>query len=299
MEDRWKTLIFIVAGLWLLSLVISYAFSFMWGDVAAGNIAIIDLHGVISVDGGSLFDQGSVSSDDMIQLIEEADKNEDVKGIIIDINSPGGSAVASEEIARAIKEANKTTVALIREIGTSGALWVASATDQVVASPLSMTGSIGVISSYLEFSGLMQDYNVSYERLVAGQYKDMGSPYRQLTYEERKLFQDMLDETHRYFIEAVANNRNLDIEKLKENANGMIFSGTKAKEIGLVDTLGGKREAVKFLETKYNITAETVRYEKRKGFFEMLSGVLSKSSFYVGKGISSSLEQDATPKILV
>ena len=229
------------------------------------------------------------SSDDIVELVEEADKNPSIKAIIFEINSPGGSPVASEEIANAILKTNKTTVAWIRDIGTSGAYWAASASEHVVASRASITGSIGVIGSYIEFPGLLERYNVTYRRLVAGKYKDMGSPYKEMTSEEQAIFQDILDELREYFVSEVAKNRQMSKKDVEKIANGLFYLGSEAKELGLVDELGGKDEVIRYIEAKENIKAELVEYEKEKGFLEALSGVLNKNSFILGKGIGSSL----------
>ena len=144
-----------------------------------GNIALIKISGSIS-SGDELFGKAA-NPDEIITIIDRAEKSAAVKGILIEINSPGGSPVASEEIMKALKSTNKPTVAVIRDIGTSGAYWVASASDFVVASPVSITGSVGVTGSYLEFSQLLQRYGVRYERLVSAEHKDIGSPFREMT----------------------------------------------------------------------------------------------------------------------
>ena len=183
--------------IFLVLIFVGIASLFIGADVESldGNVAIISIDGVIlGSDGSDYLFESVASSDDIVELVEEADKNPSIKAIIFEINSPGGSPVASEEIANAILKTNKTTVAWIRDIGTSGAYWAASASEHVVASRASITGSIGVIGSYIEFPGLLERYNVTYRRLVAGKYKDIGSPYREMTSEEQAIFQKMIDE---------------------------------------------------------------------------------------------------------
>ncbi|MCX8147084.1 MAG: signal peptide peptidase SppA, partial [Candidatus Woesearchaeota archaeon] len=209
---------------------------------------------------------------------EDAEKDSQIKAILLDINSPGGSAVATDEIANAIKRCNKTTVAVIRETGTSGAYWIASAADYVIANRMSVTGSIGVIGSYFELSGLLERYNITYERLVSGEYKDIGTPFKELTLEERKKLQGIIDEIHEDFINAIAENRNMSKEKIKEIATGEFFTGKKAKELGLVDELGGMDEAEKYIEKKLNITVKIRKYEKPISFSDLLSGLIMQKS---------------------
>lgn len=289
-KDKWSTAIKIIIVLAILSFIVSWFFSiFREVEFKEGNVALIPIKGVILSEKGSSFSQDIAASPSIVRFIEEADKNPQIKGIILEINSPGGSPVATEEIANAIKKTNKTTVAWIREIGTSGAYWIASSCDKIVANRMSFTGSIGVIASYLQFSGLLRDYNVTYERLVAGQYKDIGSPFKDLNAQERQLFQKQLDKLHEYFISIVAENRNLSEDKVKELSTGMFYLGQEAKDLGLVDVLGGKEEAKEIIEKKLNITAEFVEYKEERRLIDLLSEIFSQQSFFVGKGIGNSL----------
>src|SRR3989338_367748 len=167
---RWGYALFVLLMLSILGFIAVGIISLFTGvDVESlnGNVALIPIHGVIAVgdEGSSSFFESATASSETIKFIEKADKNPSIKAIILEINSPGGSAVASEEIANAVKKVNKTTVAWVREAGASGAYWVASASDHIVASRMSVTGSIGVISSYLEFEGLVNRYNLTYRRL--------------------------------------------------------------------------------------------------------------------------------------
>ena len=207
----------------------------------------------------------------------------------MEINSPGGSAVASEEIANAVKKTNKTTVAWIREVGASGGYWVASSTNHIVADRMSITGSLGVIASYLEFPGLLENYNVTYRRLVSGKYKDIGSPYKEMTSEEKAVFQQVIDELRDYFVSEVAKNRKMSRKDVDKAANGLFYSGLQAKELGLIDELGSKDEVIKYIEQKENIKAEIVEYKKSKSILDVFSAEMSSQSFSVGKGIGSAL----------
>ena len=258
-----------------------------------GNVVQIALNGVLVVgDSSGIMSQETISSTKIVEFIEEAKEDDDVKAVLFEINSPGGSPVATGEIAQAIKElreeTNKTTVAWIREVGASGGYWVSSATEHIVANRMSVVGSIGVIASYLEFAGLLDNYNVTYRRLVAGKYKDLGSPFREMSLEEETLFQEQLDELHDYFIEEVAINRGLEKEKVTEIATGMIFLGSKAKDLGLVDELGGKKQAVKYIEDKLNITANIVEYKEPVSFLHLLRGFVAEHGYKMGEGIGGS-----------
>ncbi len=287
--NKWAVMVVVIAALFLLSIVLSSVISFFAGDSGAGNTAMINVKGPIIVSRSTPFSEYA-SSSDITGFIEEADQNPAVRAIIINVNSPGGSAVASDEIARAVREANKTTVAVIRDVGASGGYWVASAADHIIANSMSMTGSVGVFSSYLEFSGLLDRFNVSYERLVAGEYKDIGTPLRELKPEEKRMLQSVLDSIHEEFVSSVAENRNLSEEQVEEIRTGMFFTGRKARELGLVDELGGMPEAESYIRENLNITPSIRNYGRDKGIIDIFSGVISRQSFSIGQGVGSMLD---------
>ena len=291
--NPWYVVLKVLVGLVLLSLILSFAISLFMDSGNAGNVAMIKVEGPIMVSSDSPFSE-QASSSDIIGFIEDADNNPAINAIIIDVNSPGGSAVASDEIASAIRKANKKTVSVIREVGASGGYWVASAADHVIANRMSVTGSIGVLGSYLEFSGFLDRYNVTYQRLVSGKYKDIGTPLKELTGEERSLIQDVLDEIHEDFILAVSENRNLNPEDVRKIADGMLFTGKRAKDLGLVDELGGIEEAKLYLNRTLNITPLIREYEKEPTFMELLFQAISEQSFSVGQGIGAMLSEKRT-----
>ena len=286
------TIVLILSGLFIISLFTAMIFSFaLFGESLpkSGNVALIPLKGVITTDGQDLgWGESGVSSTEIVEFIEEVEKDDQIKAIVFEIDSPGGSAVASKEIADAIRSTKKPTVAVIRELGASGAYWSASATDHIIADELSITGSIGVLSSYLEFSGLMEKYGVKYQQLTAGKYKDSGSPFKSLSLEEELMFQSKIDKIHQVFIYSVAQNRKIDPIKVKQIADGNFYLGMEAKELGLVDELGNKKSAEIYLKQKYNLTEITyVEYEHEDSLFEIFSELKNQNSFFVGKGIAS------------
>ncbi len=284
---------YILVGLALLGVFVGLPVLFFVyfgaGDVhGEGRVAIIPIEGVIMTSSGSSFGESYVGSDDVVAFIGEASRDPIIDAIILEINSPGGSAVASDEIASAVLAVEKPVVAVIREAGASGGYWVASSADYVVANRMSITGSIGVISSYLEFSGLMDQYGVHYEQLTAGEYKDMGSPFRSLTSTERDKMSGKLDRIHEFFIEGVASNRNMSIESVRELATGEFYLGVEAYELGLVDALGGDEVADAYIMEQGNYSSLSyVVYERDPSLIEMLSGVMTHMSMSVGRGIMS------------
>lgn len=290
----WLWIVWIIVGVVLLFVfVLPLLFFLVPQDLTSGNVALIEIRGVITTDGGAdAFGEASTSSSTIVDFIEDAEEDSSIAAIVIDINSPGGSAVASDEIAQALKKATKPTVAFIHEIGTSGGYWVASATDTIIANRMSITGSIGVLASYLEFSRLMQDYGVSYERLVAGKHKDMGTPYKELTDEERKIFQAKLDRLHDFFIEEIAENRGLDEGTVRGLATGEFFLGQEALDLGLIDMVGDRQTLDAYLKETLSIEKiKFVVYEREPTLLDILSGVLSKQFFFMGKGVGKALTE--------
>jgi len=268
--------------------------------VVKKDVALIKIEGAITTEKEfSLFAPAGAVSDDIINQIEYAIEDKNVEAVYFQINSPGGTVVASEEIANAIKEIDKPTVAFIREIGASGGYWAASATDYIIADPLSITGSIGVTGSYLSFSDFLARYNITYEELKGGEYKEVGSPYKKLKDDEKALLQQRIDIIHQTFIREIAENRNLPYEYVKNISTGMFYLGVQAKDIGLIDNIGNKDDVEDYLKTLLNATeVNYVEYIKPPGFLEALAGVISKGFFYMGRGIASGLVELEKTKIL-
>lgn len=287
-----KPILLTAAAVLFIIFVIGPLVLVLFDSSKTGNVAVIPINGPITGDGSSYLGQSTTSSQQIVGFIQEAGKNSNVKVIVLEINSPGGSAVASDEIASAVKKSEKPVIAVIREVGASGGYWIASAANHIIANRMSITGSIGVISSYLEFSKLMEEYGVRYERLVSGKYKDSGTPFKSLTGEERTILQGKMDKIHTFFINEIAVNRNMDPAKVRELATGEFFLGAEALDLGLVDELGDMSTAEDYIKMNYGIEQiDAVRYEKKSGLLDLLTGVFSDFSFHIGEGIGSSVLQ--------
>ncbi|HLD10458.1 MAG TPA: signal peptide peptidase SppA [Candidatus Nanoarchaeia archaeon] len=285
MRNKWIFGLCLIIFLFLISYGIMFFYLKGDSNVKGNSFIVLPMSGGISIDGsGDFLMPGGVSSTQFVQKLKELEENPSVKGVIIEINSGGGSVVASEDIVNALKHMNKTTYAVVREVGASGAYWVASATDRIYASPVSMTGSIGVVGSYLEFEDLFKKYGVGYERLVAGEYKDMGTPFRGLTDDEKAIMQHKLSLIHDYFILDVARNREMSEEQVRKLANGQFYLGIEAKEYGLIDRLGNTDDALN--DMKQEIGDYPVkRISEKKSILEFIG----LSSYYLGKGIGTEL----------
>ncbi len=228
------------------------------------NVAGINLHGSLVTyiplhsenDSSSDFNYDTVSSENIVQAISQANDNENIKAIILEINSSGGSPVASEEIAEAVKNSGKPVVGLIRQIGASGAYWAVSTADKIFASKNSDIGSIGVTSSYLSNVRKNNKDGYTYEQLSAGKFKDSGSVDKPLTKEEKVLFMRDINIIYQNFIEAVSQNRNIPIEKVKNFSDGSTFLGEKAKEFGLIDEIGSLPEVESYIQETTGVKPE-------------------------------------------
>ena len=236
-----------------------------------------------------------ITPESVEEIVKKA-LDDKVKGIIFDIDSPGGCVVPSEEIAGYIKGIKIPTVALIKDVGASGAYWVASACNFIVANKYSMVGSIGVILPHVEISRLAEKHGISYDGIQSGKYKDMGNMFRSFTKEERKILQEELNEAHEGFIHAIAENRKLDAKKVRSLANGLTYHGSKALKLGLIDAIGGIDEAVDIIEKAGNFEYDDIiDYKpKERGLISLLSGIGAEAhsiGSYMAKGFLETISQ--------
>ena len=199
----------------------------------------------INEDRDQEYVESYTSSDDVVWSINNTDRNDNIRAIIIEVDSAGGEPVAAEEVANAIKRANKPVIAYIRQSGTSGAYWAISSADRIFASKNSDIGSIGVTASYV----VNADENKKFIQLSSGKYKDIGHPYKLLTNEEKALAMRDVKITHQNFIEEVAKNRGLTIEEVTKISDGSSMMGDAAKSFGLIDEIGGYYEADQYVGT--------------------------------------------------
>ncbi len=240
-----------------------------------GNVAHVKLQGVIvsTSERSAWFDDpGVVSADEILETLEEIAKDPHIKGILFEINSPGGTPVASQDIAEAVHALKIPTVAWIREVGASGAYWVASACSRIVASPLSITGSIGVLANNFGFEDALQAFHIRYRRQVAGSMKDIGDPFRAPTENETQYLQHVLDQIHQKFIQEVGINRKFDGDWAKDVANGVFFTGEDALAHKLVDQLGSKKEALEWLRHTLKEPIELVDFDNASPLLKWLHG---------------------------
>jgi protease IV len=195
-------------------------------------------------------------------------KDSHIKAIILKINSPGGGVVPSQEIYSEAKRTSKTkhVVAAFGSLGASGAYYIASAADKIVANPGTLTGSIGVIMEFIRVEELLKKIGVEMEIIKSGEFKDIGSPNREMTESEKILLKNLIEDIRDQFVTAVAQGRNMPRERISELADGRIFSGREAKELGLVDYLGNFQDAVNITKqiAKIKGEAQLIYPEKKR-----------------------------------
>lgn len=219
-----------------------------------GNIATVNINGEIeaytlkATDGTA--PQDEVSADSVVACINKISKDSEIKGLIVRINSGGGSPEASEEIADAIHRLKIPTVAVVRESADSGAYLIASATNRIFASDWSNVGSIGITQSYVDNAQKDIQDGLTFDQLSVGKYKDAGNTDKPLTDEEKMLFMRDLNIMYQGFIQKVADNRKLTVDKVKQLADGSSMLGVQAKADGLIDEIGDINSATAWLESK-------------------------------------------------
>ncbi len=211
-------------------------------------VAVIYLEGmIVGGRGQSTLLSAVGGTDAVIRQLREAKEDPGIAAVVLRINSPGGSAAASQEVhneALRLREAGKPLVVSFADVAASGGYWVACAADEILANPASITGSIGVIMEVTNLVELYEKIGIDFEVIKSGEHKDIGSAGRPLEDDERAILQSMVDDIFDQFIEVVATGRGLSRERVIELADGRIFTGRQALEAGLVDGLGDFADAV-------------------------------------------------------
>jgi len=241
-----------------------------------GRVALVCVEGEITGDsepGTTLLSGLTVSSVNVVEMLEKAREASDIRAVILRVNSPGGSAAASHEIYQEVARvaAEKPLVVSMADMCASGGYYIVSPATYIFANPSTMTGSIGVIWNLLDLSGLLEKHGVRSNTLKAGEFKDIGSLTRQIKPEEEEMLLQMLHQVHEQFIAAVAAGRKLGVEDIRKLANGMIYTGETALELKLVDELGGL-EAAKAKARELGglpADAKVVRYERKRTVFDL------------------------------
>lgn len=232
------------------------------------KIAVIPINGVI------------MESDKVVNKIKACQEDKSIVGIVFHINSPGGAVAPSQEIYQQIlfykKETHKPVYVSMGSLAASGGYYIASAADVIYANSGTLTGSIGVIMQFPNYSELSKKIGVSMTTITAGKLKDAGNPFEKLSPEKREYFNRLLEDTHKQFIKDVATARNIPIDSLKQYAEGEVFTGNMAQKIGLVDSIGTFEECKIAIRENNNLPTNTefieLKDKNKKGISAILDG---------------------------
>ena len=264
-----------VAFLFLFSAAILVTLSFLIlylalvvfgdGDVSFGEgVAVVDIRGEIYYD---------------LWKIDEIDsyrENGDVKAVVLHINSPGGGVAASQAIYHAVRKLaeEKPVVAMMGPVAASGGYYIACAADSIIAYEGTLTGSIGVIAAFLNTQELYRKIGLDVTVVKAGQYKDVGSPHREMTPEEEEYLGALIDRLYRQFLQAVSVGRGMPLDRIDDLAEGRLYSGEEAVEVGLVDRIGTYDDALRMAAGMAGIEGEpkVIRKRRKRSLLERVLG---------------------------
>lgn len=259
------TIIFIIAV--ILSLLVTFSQKVPLGE----RVAVVKVTGMI------------IDAADTIEELKEYSRDASVKAIILRINSPGGAVAPAQEIYNEILKVKekKKVIASMGAVAASGGYYIAAPADRIVANAGTLTGSIGVIMELPNVSGLMEKIGIETQVIKSGRHKDLASVFKSLTPKEREILQAVLDDVHTQFIEAVSESRNMKFEDIKKLADGRIFTGKKALELGLIDELGNMEDAIMLAGKLTGIEGEpeVVTRKEKFSIFDMLKGQVPEKIF--------------------
>jgi len=207
---------------------------------------------------------GAAYSGVVIEHLKRAEADSNVKAVVLRVNSPGGSVVGSSEIYEQMLAMTKPVLVSMGELAASGGYYVAAPADEIFANPATLTGSIGVISQFLDLSGLFEEYGVAATVIKSGKYKDTGSMFREMTDAEQEVWQSIIDQSYEEFVRIVAEGRDLPVEDVKVLADGRVYTGQQALDLELVDKLGNLPDVIDRAAELGNILGEPRIQEYRE-----------------------------------
>ena len=245
------------------------------------KVGIVEIDGVIA------------DARDVLAGLKRFRKDDTIRAIVLRVDSPGGIVGPSQEIYREIEKTieEKPVITSMGSIAASGGYYVAAASNGIMASPGTITGSIGVIIGYTNFEEVIKKIGLLPVVIKSGEFKDTGSPTRQMMEKERRLLQEFVDQTHQQFVRAVADGRKMDSEKVSELADGRIYTGEQAKELGLIDRIGNLEDAIEWAGHEGGIEGEISTVYARPEKFSIMD-------FLVKTPFTSWLQQVLHPRLV-
>jgi len=263
--------------------VFAVAASLEGGDLGTGPaVAVVRVEGTI-LSGDQPIDPWGATADaysgTIIDHLKQADADAAVKAVVLRVNSPGGSVVGSREIYQQMLAMSKPVVVSMGELAASGGYYVSAPADEIYANPDTLTGSIGVISQFFHVGELLKEYGVEVTTIKSGKLKDEGSPFRPMTEEEIAIWQAIIDEAYETFVQIVADGRELPADQVKTLADGRVYTGQQALELGLVDQLGNLPDVIQRAAELGGIEGEPriIEYQRPLSLFQGLLGLARPS----------------------
>jgi protease-4 len=248
-------------------------------DLAVGPaVAIVRVEGII-VSGTPPIDPFSSTtgaySGVVVDHLTQAEEDPNVKAVVLHVDSPGGSVVGSDEIYQQMLAMTKPVVVSMGELAASGGYYVSAPANEIFANPATLTGSIGVISQFINIGELLEEYGVEVTTIKSGEFKDIGSLFRSMSDKEKASWQAIIDETYDEFVQIVADGREMSVAEAKELADGRIYTGRQALDLGLVDQLGNLDAAIQRAAELGGIEGEPriVEYQQPLSVFQGLLGM--------------------------
>ncbi|NKE06241.1 MULTISPECIES: signal peptide peptidase SppA [Mesobacillus] len=276
------------------------------GDMLS-KIAVLSINGVIqdTGDAESFFESPLYNHQAFMEQLDYVKESDDVKAIILQVNSPGGGVVESAQIHDKIKEIQKETkkpvYVSMGSMAASGGYYVSAPADKIFASPETLTGSLGVIMQGVNYAGLAEKYGVEFTTIKSGPYKDIMSPSRPMTDDERQILQSMIDNSYEGFVKVISEGRGLSVERVKEIADGRIYDGRQAKQLKLIDGFGYLEDVIDSVRKDQKLgDATVVKYTESMGFGSFFSMSAQK---IMGKdaemaGLMKILSQPNSPRLM-
>lgn len=279
----------------------------MEGEDEFNKIAVFDVDGVIQDTGETtpLMSSGGYNHRAFMDKLQMAKEDRDIKGIVIHVNSPGGGVVESAEIYDKIKEIQKDTkkpvYVSMGSMAASGGYYISAPANKIYASPETMTGSLGVIMQGYNYEKLAKKYGVEFVTIKSGPYKDIMSPNREMTEEERKILQTMINNSYNQFVKIIADGRDMTEDQVRKLADGRIYDGRQAKEVNLIDEFGHLEDVTDAMKKEINSPdAQVIRYTDAAGLGSLFSMGAQK---LMGKdmetaGLFKLLTQPNSPRLM-
>ena len=255
--------------------VAAYQEEYVSGE-GAEKVAVVPVVGTIaSADNSVPGTQPPVTPEGLADALRQAEEDPAVRAVVLEVNSPGGGTTASDEMHQSIldfrESSGKPVVVSMQDIAASGGYYISTAADRIVANETTLTGSLGVIFQLNNFTELAEKYGYQREIIKSGEFKDIANSFRELSPEDREILQSIVNESYDEFVSVIVEGRNLPEERVREIADGRVYSGLQAREIGLVDSFGGVDEAAEISQDLAGVDEATVvRYVQPETFTDAL-----------------------------